>query len=109
MTDKPISVVCMHTTHLMQTVHLRVSGNTLWWKMTPSSHCVGCVSNPFRTMSVIQKTYNTTNLVHYLKVKHSEQYVEFEKALERGEEDKGKEKEVMCQISLLEASERVQI
>ena len=32
------------------------------------------------------KTYNTTNLVQHLKAKHSEQYVEFEKALERGED-----------------------
>ena len=53
------------------------------------------------------KTYNTTNLVHHLKAKHSEQYVEFEKALERGEEDKGKGKAVPRQLSLLEASERV--
>ena len=36
------------------------------------------------------KTYNTTNLVHHLKAKHSEQYV-------------------LRQILLLEASERVQI
>ena len=50
------------------------------------------------------KTYNTTNLVYHLKAKHSEQYVEFEKALERGEEDKGKGKAVLWQISLLEAS-----
>ena len=36
-----------------------------------------------------------------LKAKHSGQYVEFEKALERGEEDKGKGKAVLQQISLL--------
>ena len=47
------------------------------------------------------KMYNTTNLVHHLKAKHSGQYVEFEKALERGEEDKGKGKAVLQQISLL--------
>ena len=47
---------------------------------------------------------HTTNLVHHLKVKHSEQYVEFEKALERGEEDKGKGKAVLRQKLLLEAS-----
>ena len=47
---------------------------------------------------------HTTNLVHHLKAKHSEQYVEFEKALERGEEDKGKGKAVLRQKLLLEAS-----
>ena len=55
------------------------------------------------------KTYNITNLVHHLKAKHSEQYVEFEKALERGDEDKGKGKAVLRQISLLEASGLVRI
>ena len=51
------------------------------------------------------KMYNTTNLLHHLKAKHSEQYIEFEKALERGEEDKGKGKAVLWQ----NASERVWI
>ena len=49
------------------------------------------------------KTYNTTNLVQHLKAKHSEQYVEFEKALER------EGKAVLRQILLPEASERVRI
>jgi len=48
--------------------------------------------------------YYTTNyyiiLVHHLKTKHSEQYVEFEKALEIGEQDKGKGKAVPQQLSL---------
>ena len=51
------------------------------------------------------KTYNTTNLVHHLKTKHSEQYVEFEKALETGEQDKGKGKAVPQQLSLPEDCE----
>ena len=51
------------------------------------------------------KTYNTTNLVHHLKTKHSEQYVEFEKALEIGEQDKGKGKAVPQQLSLPEDCE----
>ena len=55
------------------------------------------------------KTYNTTNLVQHLKAKHSEQHVEFKKALESREEDKGKGKAALWQISLPEASERVQI
>ena len=46
-----------------------------------------------------------TNVVQHLKVKHSEQYVKFEKALENREEDKGKGKAVLQQISLPEASE----
>ena len=55
------------------------------------------------------KTYNTTNLVHHLRTKHNEQYVEYEKALERVEQDKGKGKAVPRQVSLIEATERVRI
>ena len=55
------------------------------------------------------KTYNTTNLVQHLKAKHSEQHVEFKKALESREEDKGKGKAALRQIPLPEASERVRI
>ena len=55
------------------------------------------------------KTYNTTNLVHHLKTKHGEQYAEYEKVLELGEQDKGKGKVTPKQLSLLEASERVRI
>ena len=46
--------------------------------------------------SVLRGGYNAkdvqhyTNVVQHLKAKHSEQYVEFEKALESREEDKGK-------------------
>ena len=39
----------------------------------------------------------------------NKQYVEFEKALERGEEAKGKGKAVLWQMSLPEASERVRV
>lgn len=52
------------------------------------------------------KTYNTANLVLHLK-KPSEQYGEYEKALERGEEDKGKEKAFLRQLTMLEASNQV--
>ena len=38
------------------------------------------------------KTYNTTNLVHHLKIKHSKQYTEFEDALETGKPEKEKGK-----------------
>jgi len=76
-------------------------------------HHAGSVGNPFCTVGVTQKHvgYNTkdvqhyTNVVQHLKAKHSEQYVKFEKALENREEDKGKGKAVLQQISLPEASE----
>ena len=56
------------------------------------------------------KMYITTNLVQHLKAKHSEQTVcRVEKALKRGEEDKGKEKAVLWQLPLPEASEQVRI
>ena len=74
MTDKQILLVRMRITHLS----LRrscLSGSTLWWEKTPSSHCVGSVSNPLRVVGVTQKMYMTTNLVQHMKVKHSEQTV----------------------------------
>ena len=49
--------------------------------------------------------YNTINPVLHLKTKHGEQYGEYEKALETGEEEKGKEETIPKQLSLLEASE----
>ena len=61
---------------------------------TPSSHYVGSVSNPFRAMGVTQRRTTLQT-----------QYVEFE----RGEANKGKGKAVLQQMSLLEASERIQI
>lgn len=51
------------------------------------------------------KMYNTINPVLHLKTKHGEQYGEYEKALETGEEEKGKEEAIPQQLSLLEASE----
>lgn len=120
MTDKQILVVRMHITYLVQIVYCwlyclaswlmlslgrsRLSGSTLWWEKTPSSRYVGSVINPFRVVGVTQRHILQTYVDHHLKAKHSEQYVEFEKALERGEEDKGKGKAVLRQKLLLEAS-----
>ena len=71
MSDKQILLVRMRITHLLQIVHCWLyclaswltqslgrrclSWSTLWWEKTPSSHYVGSVSNPFRTVGVTQR------------------------------------------------------
>ena len=63
------------------------------------------ISKPISRGGCNTKTYNTTSLAHHLKTKHGEQYGEYQKALELGEENKGKGKPTPKQLSLLEASE----
>ena len=120
MTDKQILVVCMRITHLVQIVHCwLLSGFMADAKSRKKSpiweHFVVGEDDKFTLcrISVLHGGCNTrtyiTNLVHHLKAKHCEQYVEFEKALERGEENKGKGKAVLWQISLPETSEQVRV
>ena len=55
------------------------------------------------------KSYTTSNLVHYLKTKHGQEYTEYEKKSEKQPEapqaSSSNEAGSLCQISLMEAAE----
>ena len=87
-------------------------GIFILWGKTPSSPCVKLADRTFRVVEQQHKTFNTSNLINHLKIKHQEEHADFVK--QKGEAEQENQQTISAtsaaeQLTLQECEDRPQV